>query len=310
MMPGRFLHRLARRLLPTGACESVLEPLLADLQHEWQHPTERLLDRAWRLAHGYWAFWVALGFCGVRTMLRGAVSPVEIEAARPAAIGFAIAACGIAVLRYAVSSNYRQQPLGILALGQLSTLGFSVVFAMVPAFMYARPQPHRAWNPTTSRLLIAGIAISIVCVGWVGPAFNGAHEHALGHFLDDRNQPAFASLPSILRAVRSPATADPLMWRQALNGTVAMIVMALLLGLIGWQLSAFRPPSPGRALAWWFGLMEFVLASGSYAIRITSQPQGPNTGLWWQWLVPGLLIAILLTLRARASRAQAGSRPT
>jgi hypothetical protein len=98
MMPGRFLHRVARHLLPTGACESVLEPLLADLQHEWQHPAERLLDRTWRLAHGYWAFWVALGLCGVRAMLDAAVSPVELDAVRPAATAFSIAASGIAAL--------------------------------------------------------------------------------------------------------------------------------------------------------------------------------------------------------------------
>ena len=295
-MPGWRLHRMARRWFGTGTCEQVFEPLIADLQREWSD-TAPAAQRSVALARGYVAFWHAVAACGIHAIRRGTLSPMAYDMAIPAMTAFLCAPLGVTALRLVGASRaYWQQPIGVFVLGEVSTLGWSIVFAMVPGFMYSRPQPHRAWNATTSRLLIAGVAISIVCVGWVGPALRGAHEHALGHFLNDRNQPAFESLPSLVQAVRHQSIPDAMIWRRALNGRFTMTVSALLLGLIGWQLSGFRRPSWRRALAAWFVLMELVLATEAYV---------PH-GLWWQWLVPGLLITLLLTLRARAPRAQAG----
>jgi hypothetical protein len=288
-MPGRFLQRLARHLLPTGVCESVVDALLADLQHEWQRHAEAGRRRVLRLARGYVAFWVALGLCGLRTTLRAAASPVEIDLVRPAALGFIIAACGVAALRYAFSSKYRQLPPGILALEQLSTLGFSVVFAMVPALMYARREPDRAWSATTSRLLIAGTFVTILFVGWLGPALSGAAWHANGRFVDGV-QPAFQSLPNVIRELRKATAAEDVeLCRAQLHGRVSMIATAFVLGLIGWQLSARRRPSIARAVVWWFAMMELVVVSSSYAGR----------SLVMVWRAPLLLLAILLILHLR-----------
>jgi hypothetical protein len=56
MIPGRALHRLAHALCSPAFCERVLDPLLADFQHEWLH-TKGFLRRVLRLASGYGAFW-------------------------------------------------------------------------------------------------------------------------------------------------------------------------------------------------------------------------------------------------------------
>jgi hypothetical protein len=60
MIPGRTLHRLAEFLSSPEFCRHVVEPLLADFQHEWRH-VSGLSRRARALASGYGAFWCSLG---------------------------------------------------------------------------------------------------------------------------------------------------------------------------------------------------------------------------------------------------------
>ena len=48
MLPGNFLHRIAKRSCSTTTCERVIEPLIADLQREWlsaDRPARRLRGR-------------------------------------------------------------------------------------------------------------------------------------------------------------------------------------------------------------------------------------------------------------------------
>lgn len=65
MIPGRALHRLAVALCSPVFCGRVVEPLLADFQHEWLHATGQ-----WRrmgvLASGYGAFWCTFGAHALR----------------------------------------------------------------------------------------------------------------------------------------------------------------------------------------------------------------------------------------------------
>ena len=121
-----------------------------------------------------------------------------------------------------------------IALGEASAWASFGIFALVPAFMYARRRTDRNWDTTASRLLLAGLLISIAFVGWLGPALSGAAEHAHVHFLDGRVQPAFASLSTIVHMVRARATdAD---WSHVLTVRLMMIADAFLSALIGWRL--------------------------------------------------------------------------
>ena len=174
-------------------------------------------------------------------------------------------------------------------------MGWSVVFAMLPAFMYLRRDPRRRWDATASRVLVGGLVVSIALVGWVGPSLFGASVHAQGYFLDGHAQPAFASLTTVIRMARDRSS--DMTWLVMLHQRLAMIVTALLLSLIGWQLSAIRRPSIGRAMFWWFALMELVLASGHYAI---------NRPEWQQWRASGILVLFLLALQMAARRSGRG----
>ena len=68
MIPGRVLHRVATTLCSPIFSERVVEPLIADLQHEWR--TAIGLVQALRtLASGYAAFWRALGLHALQVWL-------------------------------------------------------------------------------------------------------------------------------------------------------------------------------------------------------------------------------------------------
>jgi hypothetical protein len=65
MIPGRALHRLAVGLCSRAFCERVVEPLLADFQHEWLSAPRRW-HRLLTLVSGYAAFWRTFGLHALR----------------------------------------------------------------------------------------------------------------------------------------------------------------------------------------------------------------------------------------------------
>lgn len=65
MIPGRALHRVAVALCSPAFCQRVVEPLLADLQHEWW-AAEGFLRCARILVSGYGAFWRTFAFHALR----------------------------------------------------------------------------------------------------------------------------------------------------------------------------------------------------------------------------------------------------
>lgn len=65
MIPGRTLHRVAKALCSPQFCESVVEPLLADLQYEWQQASG--LRRITVVVSGYAAFWWAFSTNALRS---------------------------------------------------------------------------------------------------------------------------------------------------------------------------------------------------------------------------------------------------
>ena len=136
--------------------------------------------------------------------------------------------------------------------------------------------------------LAGGLSVIDCLIGWLGPALFGASEHAQGFFLNGRAQPAFASITTVIRMVRDHSHVAS---SHELDHRLTRIATALLLSLIGWQLSAIRRPSIGRVAFWWFMLMEFVLFSGGYAI---------NQAEWQQWRASGVLLLILLVLHIAA----------
>ena len=64
MRPGRTLYRLAAIFVSEHTCKLVIEPLLADFQHEWSDA--RAAKRPITLLRGYAAFWRTFGTIGVQ----------------------------------------------------------------------------------------------------------------------------------------------------------------------------------------------------------------------------------------------------
>ena len=203
-----------------------------------------------------------------------------------ASLAFAISASGPAILRLAGSPAYRRLDVIAVALREASTLGLSLVFAMLPALMYARRSAPR-WNATAVRILIAGVVMSIVFIGWIGPmAFAASFDLHGPRFAGP--QPAFEPLDVVAVAAWSAPVPERVIWQHVLAGRLALIVTAWLLGVIGWRLAA-TPPSPRRAAFWWFLFMEFTLASGSYA---------RESAVWVEWRGPLVLVIALIALAA------------
>ena len=67
MVPGRMLHRLARRFCGEKALARVIEPAIADLQKEHVDAIRagRLWYCRWILVVGYVGFARALAMCGL-----------------------------------------------------------------------------------------------------------------------------------------------------------------------------------------------------------------------------------------------------
>ena len=291
-MPGQLLHRVAQRVCPRET-DRVFEPLIADLQREWidTRPGSR---RAFALIRAYASFWSSVAVCAATMLRRGAVSPVDRRMTTAASLACVCGLVGLSMLRAVGAPGYYWHlEVSAIALNEAQAWSWAIVFAMIPAFMYARGEPDRRWDATATRMLITALLITVACVGWLGPAlFQAAeHTHPHGQILADSEQPAFQSLPTVVRMVRNHTTDAK--WVHALDRRLAEIANVLLLAIIGWQLSGIRRPSIGRVAFWWFALMEFVLVSGRYAI---------NHAEWQQWRASGVLVLILLALHAAAKR--------
>jgi hypothetical protein len=293
-MPGRLLHRIACRLCPLDA-DRIFEPLIADLQREW-HDAPSGPRRGIALARAYASFWRTVASCTGDALVRGTLSPFDRTMAVRAALAFGGGVLGVVALRvigallgltglrmFGNSWGYWHRSLSAIAIGELQTLGWSVTFAMVPAFMYARPHVGRRWNATMVRLLTAGLVLAFVCVGWIGPTLFRA---SMPQAWDQAGNPHFQTLPTIIHGMRT-ARANDIGWRRDLERRLAQLATTALLALIGWALSGLRRPSPLRASLWWFALMELVLVSGAYAI---------DGAVSLQWRAPLGLTAILLAL--------------
>ena len=89
MRPGTTLHRLARLTCTGERCDRVLEPALADLQHEW------LAAKSWSaLLRNYAVFWQSWGTC----LLQDAIAPESRSFAAITLIAFAITVAGAALI--------------------------------------------------------------------------------------------------------------------------------------------------------------------------------------------------------------------
>jgi hypothetical protein len=95
MVPGRFILFAAQRMLPPRHTTLLVQPAIADLQHEWARArTTSLPKRIHAAACGYCAVGRTCAWAAAASLLSGVVAPVSYRAARevtfPCVVGAAI----------------------------------------------------------------------------------------------------------------------------------------------------------------------------------------------------------------------------
>src|SRR5262249_25596137 len=134
-MPGRLLHRMPIWFCDDRSRRHVIEPLLADVQREWESRRSLLA-----LRRGYAAYWLSLALCFARCL----ATPPDRELARRSFLPFVAAACApmalrLVGMRFAMFAMWGWRGTFLLAVG---AVGFSPAFAMLPSLMRARSGPR------------------------------------------------------------------------------------------------------------------------------------------------------------------------
>jgi hypothetical protein len=272
MAVGDTLHRIARRGCSSELCDQVLEPAIADLQHEYAHVGRARLRP---LLGGYAAFWWSFASClardGAARESRGYLGAAAV--AFLVVVG-TLGACEalflhtVPDLRAATLRMFYWGPylpyVGWSARINVATLMFGLPLAMLPALLYATRR-GAAFTPGAALLAIAlGTLLTIASSGWVAPAvvrLDGIRQHDL--FVDSVGRryqippidfdgcPDCQTWPGLIRGAVAPlkhrypgypnyvAPEDrglPAWYRRVVRERLLLIVLAMLAGLAGWWL--------------------------------------------------------------------------
>jgi hypothetical protein len=276
MAVGDTLHRIARRSCSSELCGQVLEPAIADLQHDYSRAS-RTAERLRRLLGGYAAFWRSLGWC----LAREAVSRESRDGLSAAAVAFAVVvgtlgACEVLFLH--TTPGLRMATFRVLYWGPFlpyvgwsawidtGTLVFGLPFAMFPALLYASRRSV-AFTPGAALLATGlGTLLTIASAGWIAPAVvrantvrqhnriiadsGGSNKVAIAS-IDFDGCPDCQSWPRLIRGARAPlkhrysgypnyvAPEDrglPDWYRSVARERFLLIGFAISAGLAGWWL--------------------------------------------------------------------------
>jgi hypothetical protein len=274
MAVGDALHRIGRNLCSCDLCSRVLEPVIADLQHEYEH-ADGAAERFFALLGGYAAFWRSFGWC----LARDAAAQESRGYLGAAAAAFVITVGTLAageMLFLHTTQGLRTAALRVLYWGpylpyvgwsawiNVATLMFGMPLAMLPALLYATRRRAAITPGAALAAIAAGTLLTIVSSGWIAPAVvrrDGIRQH--DQFVDStggRHQipridfdgcPDCQSWPGLIRGAVAPfkhrypgypnyvAPEDrglPEWYRSVLRERLLLIVFAILAGLIGWRL--------------------------------------------------------------------------
>jgi hypothetical protein len=283
-MPGRFLHRLAHGCSDRVRL-NVLEPLIADFQHEWS-VGHSLAGGIVLLGRGYGAFWRSFVWC----FACDAVSRESSEFRHRAAAAFVLAVAATAALEWLVihtNSTVRNlvmrniKYLWLSAHSGTVTLRYGVPLAMFPAMAYARTWgKHRAPAADVATIAV-GTLLTIASSGWLAPAVErrqlirehedfvrGTHGRIYTLPLDVKlaTSPMARSWPALIRGAveAAPHRFPGYPWYDALEDKSAhddhwweirervfITVIGVLVAWLGWTLGAHGVASPALTIGWW-----------------------------------------------------------
>jgi hypothetical protein len=233
----------------------ILEPLIADLQHEWSTSA-----RVASLLHGYAAFWCAFTLCAGRAVAREAVRPPSATFSMRAGVAFASTLGAATIFQFAliplwpmpIALNWT--PLGLMVARGL-TLG--VPMATLTTIMYARAKQHHSRAADGFKTGLAGVLLTLVVVGWISPLGTRAYGMHLVSQLRLPTQsvagresfhperavdasPAVKTWPELARAARG-ASVYALNYQRESRQRVELVILSIVLAFAGWTLGRLRP---------------------------------------------------------------------
>ena len=245
--------------------DRVLEPAVADLQHEWI-----VSHSLGALASGYAAFWLTLVICAGRAATREALTPPSTAFLLRAAVAFAAGLGAATIFQLALIPTWPGPPaLNWMTFGLTIARGLTlgVPSAILPALMYAR---RRHTHPRTADgFKIGGIAVllTILVFGWLSPLGSRAYgmkvitlarlagrQPGPGQTwrpeLAINASPASKTWPELVRASRGTSAYAPIYQRESAQ-RAAFVVLAIVLAVAGWPLGGIVPEPPlWNALSW------------------------------------------------------------
>ncbi len=171
MRPGTTLHRLARATCTRDRCDRVLEPALADLQHEWSTSKSRRT-----LFENYAVFCQLWGRC----LLQDVIAPESRSFNTATLAAFAVTVTAAALTELVLmhgSVELRRLIVGSVhsrvvsaAMFDTATLRYGVPLAIGPALVYATRRSTRIAPAGYLAVAALGVLVTMLSSGWIAPA--------------------------------------------------------------------------------------------------------------------------------------------
>lgn len=272
-----MLGRLAGAMCSADLCRRVLEPAIADLQHDYTRATD-FPGRLRALFRGYSAFWLSFGWCFAQDAFTRDANEFNTRAAIAFLIAVGAAAAAEALLMHGSQASrgfilMHPTYVGFSARTDTATLRFGIPLALFPALFYATRRVPRFTPAAALRTIALGTMLTIIASGWVAPSFErwqslrqrDAFTLATGGryylppiewYLDD--YPESKTWPDLIRgALAAPRHRFPgypvynaqvdrdldRFHRRVIYDHVLLVVLAIVTGLLGWRMARRRGDS-------------------------------------------------------------------
>jgi lipopolysaccharide export LptBFGC system permease protein LptF len=321
MIPGHRLRSFARRFCSLGTTQRVVDPLIADLQFEYQRAVAdgRIWRARWQLIAGYAAFWQTLGLCtaraaGARTRAWAAAD----DAAIGRTLGYSAAIITALVCLLAL------MPLAaVLQRADIhpksSTFLYIVPQAIPLAMAFGLPLGILVGlrgRPATTRIQWSVIGLAVICgalafvvCAWVIPETNQAFRESLFNpprFLArGANELTLPELTARLAALKSTSGVEARAYVLSFHTRLAASVAPVVWGIFALSLASVTR----RTL---LSTTIFVLAAIIYIAFATFVIAGDTDAFFWLpiayviWL-PNVLFALMTLALWTVSRREASS---
>jgi hypothetical protein len=308
--PGQRLRRLAVRLCDERTISTIIDPALADLQHEAEEARRAGDPRTRPSLARYAAVWQVLGYGIARSLVRGAASGLSRERELVNRTVIVAVAAGLAItvlltLSPVLSIRPRAAEASpwlmlLFLLPQAAAIGIPIGLCYAIVFtMRSRPLTARVLGPMTALALLAS-GLTVAMLEWLVPEANQAFRTLMagGHVVRGLHEVGLTTL------ARRSDTASIL----ALHVRLSLAATTFTLTAPGLALiSLFRPRAWAAALIGLVGPAAYFACAWTLANRF-----GQGAPILAAW-APSLLLVALAAAPLRAAwrkPASISSEPT